>query len=51
MLITQLKAKETIVSLADGKKVLLLTARDARKSIFRKRKPQSFRRSWELPGM
>ena len=51
MLITQLKAKETIVSLAAGKKVLSSTAMDARKFVFRKKKLLNFRRSFPLKEM
>lgn len=46
MLITQLKSKETIVSLVDGKKSLSLTARDAKKFISLKKKPKNSRRNW-----
>ena len=51
MLITQLKAKETITSLAAGKKFLSLTATDVKKFVFRKKKLLNFRRSFPLKEM
>ena len=45
MLITQLKAKETITSLTAGKKVFIITATDVKKFVFRKKKLLNFRKS------
>ena len=51
MLITQLKAKETITSLTAGKKVLSSTAMDVRKFVFRKKKLLNFRKNLPLKEM
>ena len=50
MLITQLKVKETIVSLAAGKK-FYHNCMDVRKFVFRKKKLLNFRRSFPLKEM
>ena len=51
MLITQLKAKETITSLTAGKKVSLSTVMDVKKFVFRKKRLPDFRRNLQLKEM
>ena len=51
MLITQLKAKETITSLQPEKKFLSSTAMDVRKFVFRKKKLLNFRKNLPLKEM
>ena len=50
MLITQLKAKETITSLTAGKKVFIINCH-VRKFVFRKKKLLNFRKNLPLKEM
>ena len=51
MLITQLKAKETITSLTAGKKVFIINCHGCRKFVFRKKKLLNFRKNLPLKEM
>ena len=51
MLITQLKAKETITSLTAGKKVFIINCHGCKEVRFRKKKLLNFRRSFPLKEM
>ena len=50
MLITQLKARDTIASLTEGKKVFIINCHGCKEVYFPEKKPRRFRRNWQTPG-
>lgn len=50
MLITQLKSKETIASLVDGKKFFVINCQGCKEVHFPEKKLQNSRKNLELPG-